>query len=566
MSNQAGPIAIVGAGLRFPGGVVDLASYWQLLSSGTDAVRRVPADRWDAARWPEVPEHGGFLDDVATFDPDFYRISPREAVELDPAQRLLLDVSWEALENAAIAPDALERSRTGVYVGLGLSDYGRRHFLAADPDRMTPYSGTGSFLSVAAGRISYTLGLEGPAMTVDTACSSSLVSVHLAVQALRRGEVDAALAGGANLLLAPEPSLYFARLEALAPDGRCKTFSAHADGYGRGEGAAMVVLKRLADAVADGDPILAVIRGSAVNQDGRSNGLTAPSGRAQQAVIRAALADAGTDPADVGMIEAHGTGTPLGDPIEMAALRAVLGAPRDDGRTVQVGSVKSNFGHTETAAGIAGILKLALAIHHGEIPPHLHATPINPRIRLDGSALQIPSSPASWPPTPRVGGVSSFGLSGTNAHVVLAQAPERPLHEADRRAVEIITLSAHGAPARIRTAERWGAVAAGQRLADLAHTSHVGRAALRDRVAVTARSPEEASVRLAAYATGEEPTGVVSGAPVGKDPGVAFLFTGQGAQAPGMGRGLYDAEPAFRTALDAALAAVDAHLGRPWPT
>ncbi|MEO0605096.1 MAG: polyketide synthase, partial [Myxococcota bacterium] len=326
-------IAIIGVGLRLPGGIRDLDAFWQALDDGRDLVGPAPADRDDPDLGP-----GAYLDDVAHFDAAFFGIAPREAEEMDPAQRLLLDTAHEALERAAQPVRALDRSATGVYVGLGLSDYGRRHFLSSDPSRLTPWSGTGAMLSVAAGRISYALGLQGPAMTVDTACSSSLVAVHLAVQALRDGTVDLALAGGANVVLSAVPSAYFAELGALANDGRCKTFAADADGYGRGEGAGMVALKRLSDALRDGDPIVGVIRGSAVNQDGRSNGLTAPSGRAQQAVVRQALTDAQLSPTDIGYVEAHGTGTPLGDPIEIDALRAVFG---DREAPLTVGSVKT---------------------------------------------------------------------------------------------------------------------------------------------------------------------------------------------------------------------------------
>ena len=479
---EGGPIAIVGAGLRLPGGIASLDDYWRLLADGIDAVREVPAERWDVERWsdpdPDAPgkmitREGGFLDDVATFDPDFFGISPREALEMDPAQRLLLEVAWEALEHAGIAPDALERSATGVYVGLGLSDYARRHFLSPDPARMTAYSGTGSFLSVAAGRIAYTLGLTGPAMTVDTACSSSLVSIHLAVDALRRGACDTALAGGANLILAPEPSVYFSKLSALAPDGRCKTFSASADGYGRGEGAAMIVLRRLSDAIADEDPILAVIRGTAVNQDGRSNGLTAPSGRAQAAVIRAALSNAGLAPGELSLIEAHGTGTPLGDPVEVDALKAVFGRGRGDDQPLFLTSVKPNLGHLETAAGVAGLLKLVLCIQRGQIPPHLHLDVLNPRIKLKGTALTIPTSLVPWEAEIRIGGVSSFGLSGTNAHLILGPAPQRELPSAQRQPVELITVSARSPEQLARLAGRWAPVVAGLPLADVAHTAWV---------------------------------------------------------------------------------------------
>lgn len=565
-----GPIAIVGAGLRLPGGVVDLESYRALLHGGVDAVREVPSDRWDVDAFYDpsgapgkmITREAGFLDDVAHFDASFFGISPREALEMDPSQRLLLVTAWEALEHAGIAPDALARSRTGVYVGLGLSDYARRHFLGPDPSRMTAYSGTGAFLSVAAGRISYSLGLEGPAVTVDTACSSSLVSIHLAVQSLRSGETDVALAGGANLILTPEPTVYFSQLDAMAADGRCKTFDASADGYVRGEGAGMVVLKRLVDAEAAGDPILAVIRGTAVNQDGRSNGLTAPSGRAQQAVVRAALDDAGLSPDAIGYIEAHGTGTPLGDPIEFEALRAVFGG-REGDAPLRLGSAKTNVGHTETAAGVTGLLKLALALRDGSVPPHLHLTELNPRIRLEGTPIEINTETVPWDAEERYGGVSSFGLSGTNAHLVLSAPPAREAAPAAARSVELLPLSGRGEAARTALAARWAEKLEGE-LADLAHTAAVGRAQLPERLAVVAHDLDEARARLAAFARGETPAGVQTGSVRGSvASGVTFLFTGQGAQTNGMGRALHAAEPVFAEALEAAFVAAEPHLDVP---
>jgi acyl transferase domain-containing protein/aryl carrier-like protein len=564
-------IAIVGAGLRFPGGVRDLASYWELLRSGRDAVVEVPPDRWDVDAWydpdREAPgkmdvREGGFLEDVATFDAAFFGISPREALELDPAQRLLLMVAWEALESAAIAPDSLESSRSGVYIGLGLSDYGRRHFFGPDPRRMTAYSGTGTFLSVAAGRISYTLGLQGPAMTVDTACSSSLVSVHLAVQALRKGEVELALAGGANLLCSPEPSVYFSKLGALSPSGRCRTFDAAADGYGRGEGAAVIALKRLQDAISAGDRVLAVIRGTAVGQDGRSNGLTAPNGAAQQAVVRAALADAEIHPDEVGYIEAHGTGTPLGDPIEIDALKAVFGKRRKKS-PLRVGSVKTNFGHTETAAGVAGLLKVVVAMQHGAIPPHLHLQALNPRIQLEKTPLEVNTELVPWEGE-RIGGVSSFGLSGTNAHVVLHGVPEPELAAEEARPIELITLSARSEPALQQLAAQMGEALADPAvsLVQAERTMLLGRAQLPVRLAVAG---DRAALveRLAAAGRGEDVPGVVRGASKGKHgPSVGFLLTGQGAQYAGMARRLYETEPPFRAALDRCFEVLGPLLGR----
>ncbi|MFT4625565.1 MAG: acyl transferase domain-containing protein/acyl carrier protein [Myxococcota bacterium] len=565
------PIAVVGVGLRLPGGATDLASYWQLLRDGVDAISEVPPDRWDvdalydpdpAAPGKMITRNGGFLGDVSRFDAGFFGISPREAVEMDPAQRLLLEVAWEALENGHLPADGLARSKTGVFVGLGLSDYGRRHFLGDQPEVMTAYSGTGAFLSVAAGRIAYTLGLQGPAVTVDTACSSSLVSIHLAVQSLRSGESDLALAGGANMLLAPEPTIYFSKLQALAPDGRCKTFDASADGYARGEGAGMVVLERLSDAVKNGRRILGVIRGTAVNQDGRSNGLTAPSGRAQQQVVRQALENGGLTPADVDYVEAHGTGTPLGDPIELDALKAVFGT-RDGDRPLFVGSAKTNFGHLETAAGIAGFVKLLLTLDGEGVPPHLHLTALNPRIQLDGTPLRIPTAFTPWEgERRRIGGVSSFGLSGTNAHIVVESPPHVEAPE-PVASPAVLTLSARSDAGRRALAASYVDALSTDSLPTLAHGALVGRSHLSHRLAVAASDAAEARDRLSAWITDGQAVGVSTGEVAGLPPEVVFLFTGQGSQYPGMGRALYASDAVFRTAWDEAAAAVDTHLDVP---
>src|SRR5262245_33834312 len=377
------PIAVVGIGCRFPGARGPEA-FWRLLRRGVDAIREVPVDRWDidsyydpnpdatgkmATRW------GGFLDEVDRFDASFFGIAPREAVMMDPQQRLLLEVTWEALEHAGQAPGGLEGSPVGVFVGVSTGDYIR---VIPDPQQAGPYLVTGNSFSVAAGRVSYLLGLQGPSIAVDTACSSSLVTVHLACQSLRNDECRMALAGGVNVILAPEVMINFSQARMMAADGRCKTFDAAADGYVRGEGCGVVVLKRLSDAVAAGDRIIAIIRGSAVNQDGRSNGLTAPNGPAQEAVIRRALAEAGVKPDELGYLETHGTGTPLGDPIEVHALGRVLGKERRE--PLAIGSVKTNFGHLEAAAGIAGLIKVALSLEREELPPHLHLKKKNPHI------------------------------------------------------------------------------------------------------------------------------------------------------------------------------------------
>ncbi|MBT3220134.1 MAG: polyketide synthase, partial [Proteobacteria bacterium] len=390
------PIAIVGLACRLPGKANDVESLWQLLAKGVDAISEVPPDRWDLNELYDpavkpgkvITRHGGFLDDISSFDAHFFGISPREALAMDPQQRLLLEVTWEALENAAIPPDSLKATDTGVYAATGMPDYARRHFWSSDSRLIDAYSGTGTFSSVAAGRISYVLGLNGPAMVIDTACSSSLVAAHLACNALRRRECPLALVGAANLLVSPEPTIFYSQMKTMALDGRCKTFDDRADGYVRGEGCGVLVLKRLSDAEAAGDRIHALIVGSAVNQDGRSNGLTSPNGLAQQAVIRQALQNADREATEVGYVEAHGTGTPLGDPIEVEALKAVYG----NNASTALGSIKTNVGHLEPAAGIAGLLKVILMLQRGEIPPHLHLQELNRRISLAGTGISIPTT------------------------------------------------------------------------------------------------------------------------------------------------------------------------------
>ncbi len=568
------PIAVIGTGLRLPGGLTNFDEFAAFLAAGAEAIRTVPSDRWDADRWfdadPDnaatmIAREAGFLDDVAKFDAAFFGISPREALEMDPAQRLLLQVAWEAFEHAGLAPDSMSGTQTGVWVGLGLSDYARRHFLGPDPARIGPYAGTGSFLSVASGRVAYTLGLQGPAVTVDTACSSSLVSLHLAMQSLRSGETNLALAGGANLLIAPEPSVYFSKLQALSPDGRSKAFDAAADGYGRGEGVALVVLERHSDAVKHGHRILGVIRGSAVNQDGRSNGLTAPSGRAQQQVIRAALDAAGVAPSDVDFIEAHGTGTPLGDPIEMDALKAVYGQATSDRRPLWVGSVKTQLGHLETAAGVTGLLKVLVGLRAGQVPQQRFGTTPNPRLGLAGTRIRLAVVPAPLAADRRaIGAVSSFGLSGTNAHVVVQAAPAfEAVAAAPIREAWPLLLSARGLPALRALATAWASrLDSGLSLRDAAYTSVHGRAALADRLVVAGTAPDELAARLRAFVADEEHDAAIGNAP-STAPTVVFLFTGQGAQHTGMGLRLSETFPVFREALERCAKVADPLLPRP---
>ncbi len=426
------PIAIVGMSMRLPGGVRDAASFEALLWDGRDAIGPIPASRWSVdelydpdidAPGKMITRFGGYLDDVDQFDAEFFGIAPREAECMDPQQRLLLELAWEAIEDSGRAPTSLAGSRTGVYVGLANSDYGRLQL--ADRERLHVYSASGSAFSVAAGRLSYFFGLHGPSVALDTACSSSLSAVHLACQALRLEECDRALAGGVNLILTPEANIGFSKAGMMAPDGRCKTFDAAADGYVRSEGCALVVLRKLSDAIADGDRVLAVIRGSALNQDGRSGGLTAPNGPAQEAVLRAALAVSGVDPGDVGYVETHGTGTPLGDPIEVGALGNVFAKGRNPAQALAIGSVKTNIGHLEAASGIAGLIKVVLMLGRREIPPHLHFVDPSPHIDWARLPITVPTRVTPWSGAGArlIAGVSSFGFSGTNAHVILEAPP-----------------------------------------------------------------------------------------------------------------------------------------------
>jgi acyl transferase domain-containing protein/acyl-CoA synthetase (AMP-forming)/AMP-acid ligase II/acyl carrier protein len=572
---ESDAIAIVGLGCRFPK-ANDPEEFWQLLRDGIDGISEVPAQRWHVQELYE-PEQarpgkmntrwGGFLAQVDQFDPYFFGISPREAERMDPQQRLLLEVAWEALEHAGLAPDRLAGSQTGVFIGISSNDYSHLQF--SDPHFIDVYAGTGNAHSIAANRLSYLLDLRGPSIAIDTACSSSLVAVHQACQSLRTGECDLAIAGGVNVILTPELTIAFSQGHMMSADGHCKTFDDAADGYTRSEGCGVVILKPLTAARRDGDNILALIRGSAVNQDGRSNGLTAPNGLAQEAVIRRALQNAGVTPDQISYVETHGSSTPLGDPIEVEALKSVLMSQRTNALPCILGAVKSNIGHLEAAAGIAGLIKTVLCLHKGEIPPNLHFTRLNSHISLDNTSFVIPTQRLSWPQSERrLAGVSAFGFGGTNAHVILEAAPvtqvqvnemERPLH--------LLTLSARSKEALHQLAERYVAYlshASDAALADICYTANTGRAQFAHRLAVSAASTSELRARLADFCAGRDVPGMSIGRIQGRErPGIAFLFTGQGSQYVGMGQQLYESQPTFRAALEKCDQLLRPYLERP---
>ncbi|MBV9445024.1 MAG: SDR family NAD(P)-dependent oxidoreductase, partial [Streptosporangiaceae bacterium] len=575
------PIAIVGMGCRYPGGATDPDALWALLADGADAVTEFPADRgWDlAALFDPDPDRpgttyvraAGFMTGAAEFDPGFFGISPREALAMDPQQRLLLETCWEALERAGIDPGSLRGSRTGVFTGASPSGYG-----AGLEAELAGHLMTGTAISVISGRVSYVLGLEGPAVSVDTACSSSLVAVHLACQALRAGECDLALAGGTAVLSQPGIFAGFSQLQGLAADGRCKSFGASADGMGVGEGAGSVVLERLSDARRNGHRVLAVVRGSAVNQDGASNGLTAPNGPSQQRVIRAALASAGVSPADVDVVEAHGTGTVLGDPIEAQAVIATYGQDRDTGRPLWLGSVKSNLGHTQEAAGVAGLIKMVLALRHDLLPATLHADEPSPHVDWSAGTVKLLTEAVPWPADgerPRRAGVSAFGMSGTNVHLILeeAAAAEPAAGVAGSgvlgSGVAAWLVSGRSAEAlRAQAARLAEHVAARPDLdpADVGWSLVTTRSRFEHRAVVTGAGATELAAGLAAVAAGEPRPGVITGvASSGGRGRVGFLFSGQGAQRAGMAAELHAASPVFAEVFDRVCGLLEAELRVP---
>jgi acyl transferase domain-containing protein len=562
---RAEPVAVVGMACRLPGGADTPDNFWSLLRSGTHAVAEVPPGRWDAAAYfdpdPDAPgrmctQRGGYLSEpVDAFDPQFFGISPREAETMDPQQRLLLEVAWEALENAAQVTDRLAGSDTGVFVGITSHDYADFHLTGLGARQLGAHTITGNTHNAAAGRLSYCFGFQGPCMAVDTACSSSLVAVHLACRSLLDGECRRALAGGVNLILSPIASIALSQGRVLAPDGTCRAFDAAAAGMVRGEGCAVLVLKRLSDARQDRDNILAVIRGSAINQDGPSSGLTVPNGPAQEALVRRALLNAGLGAADVDYIEAHGTGTLLGDPIELRALASVFAPDRT--RPLVVGSVKTNIGHLEACAGLAGLLKVILALQHGEIPPHLHFQRPTPHLDWAGLPFTVPTTIRPWPSNgrPRSAGVSSFGFSGVNAHVVLGDAPAPPAGQdaagvtVAERPLHVLALSGRSERSLAQLAQRYIECLSGNPglpLEDVCHSANTGRLHAGCRLAIVAASGEDARAQLGAFLQHQR-TAQAPDAP--GEPRIAFLFSGQGSQRWGMARELYETQPTFRRRL-----------------
>ncbi len=581
MNQETGiePIAIVGMGCRFPG-AKDPEAFWRLLHDGLGAITEVPVDRWDinslydpnpgtpgrmSTRW------GGFLEHVDQFDPHFFGISPREASRMDPQQRLLLEVAWEALEDAGQAPHRLTGSQTGVFIGISGVDYSQLQIRYGDfPFDIDAYAGTGNAHSVAANRLSYLLDLRGPSLSVDTACSSSLVAIHLACQSLLSGESTLALAGGVNLILFPALTVAFSQAHMMASDGRCKTFDARADGYVRGEGCGIVILKRLSAALRDGDHIHALVRGSAVNQDGRTAGITAPNGLAQQAVIHQALTMAGIAAEQLSYIETHGTGTALGDPIEVQSVAEVMGQVRSKDQRCVLGSVKANIGHLEAAAGVASLIKVLLCLKYGEIAAQPNFEKLNPYISLENTPLVIASERQPWlaGEQPRFAGISSFGFGGTNAHLILEEAPQRqPTHNEIERPLHVLALSTKSASALKELARRFEnhlATHPDESLADVCFSANAGRSHFAHRLAATSDSPARLREQLAVFIAGGQATRLQSRHLQSKNsPKVAFLFTGQGSQYSGMGRQLYHAQPTFRKTLDQCAEILHPYLEQP---
>jgi acyl transferase domain-containing protein len=571
------PIAIIGIGCRFPG-AKNPEAFWQLLCEGIDTITEVPTERWDVESFydsdPAAPDKmnsrwGGFLEHIDQFDPQFFGISPQEAASMDPQQRLLLEVAWEALEDAGKVPASLAKTRTGVFIGISNRDYSQ--FIFENPVT-DPHGGIGISFAIAANRLSYLFDFTGPSLAVDTACSSSLVAVHLACQSIWNGESNLALVGGVQVILLPRLTASLVKGGLISPDGRCKTFDARANGYVRSEGAGVIVLKPLSQALSDRDLIYAVIRGSAVNQNGRSNGLTAPNLEAQKVVLREAYQQSAISPGLVQYIETQGTGTYLGDALEMMALGSVLSQDRPPGSYCSVGSVKTNIGHLEPAAGIAGLIKVALSLKHRQIPPHLHFQKPNPDIPWEKIPLRVQQTLTPWPErvNPALAGVSAFGFGGTNCHVVLEEAPapeQRGTASEVERSLHLLTLSAKTEKALQDLAqcyEEFLTEHPGVSLADVCFTANTGRSHFNYRLAAIAESTEQLCQQLGAFAGGREATGLVKGKVTRrKSPKLAFVFPGTESFSIEMGQQLYQTKPTFRAAFDRCEEILHPYLDKP---
>ena len=569
------PIAIVGMGCRFPGNANSPEAFWQLLRDGVDTISEVPAQRWDKDKYyssePNVPgtiatREGGFIEGVDGFDAEFFNISAREAASMDPQQRLLLEVSWSALENAALVPQVSDRL-TGVFMGIYMHDYSQVMSEAGDATNIDAFCAMGNSLSVAAGRLSYILGLNGPSMAIDTSCSSSLVSIHLACQSLRLGECDAALAGGVCLNLAPNTSIALSRTQMLNPEGRCKTFDADANGFAKGEGCGVIVLKRLRDAIADGDNILAQIRGSAVNHNGRSSSLIAPNGLSQQAVIRRALANGGVKPESVDYVEVQGTGTSVGESIEVGALSAIYGQNRPAERPLAIASVKTNIGHTEAASGVASLLKVVLALQNKQIPPHLHLKQPNPYIEWNEIPFEVPTELKEWQKEgTRFAGISAFGFSGTNAHIVLEEAPTpEPVEKSSERPLHLLALSAKTETALVQLVQKYQKHIADNPnldIADLCFSANSGRSHFQHRLSILASTTAELNDKLITFNTDRKGKDIYRGE-AGDEPEITFLFSNLDLKNWQMSRQLYDTQPTFKQAIDSCAEILEPHLDTP---
>ena len=571
------PIAIIGIGCRFPGGVRTPQDFWSLLKSGRDVLRDIPSDRWDIDEHynPAVTvpgkiyvRQGYYLDNIDQFDPQFFGLSPREAESLDPQQRLVMEVCWETLEHAGIAPTSLKGGKTGVFVGQYWDDYSSQRIYCTDNRDIDRYAQLSALRGLTAGRICHILDSHGPAIQLDTACSSSSLAVHLACQSLRSGESDVALAGGVSLILAPEHLIGICQMAALSPDGRCKTFDARADGFGQGEGCGMIALKRLADAQADGDNVLAVVQGSAANHDGQARTVTTPSGPAQRAMLRDALKDAGIEPHQVDFIETHGTGTPLGDPIEVSAIGRVFCEGREN--ALYLGAVKANVGHLDSAAGIAGLIKVVLSLQHKTIPLHRNFSEPNRHIPWDDWPIKIPLENTAWEGKERFAGISAFGMSGTNVHIIVGETPEPSMPNEEQRSTsgtkQLFTVSARTEGALSDLAKRYADMLGAEgsleevNVASLCYSAATGRSHFSYRAAFAADDPLKLAHALNDFAAGRATPGAITGVAGRRAPKLALLFTGQGAQYIGMGKKLYEAHPIFKATLDRCAKLFESHL------